>query len=143
MIGNSNDGGKAKIICDFPNARGSALVELLKKGFAKIKEDLIPFFEKLIEDLKTASNANIDTVNVEMLDKTNLVEIAKKYMVKGCNEVAAFKKVKDDDFYVYIAYSKDRELLPIETNHYVVIKSDGLSKEVKELFNESDLIILK
>lgn len=143
MVKNINDEGKMKFIYDFPNARGSALVELLKKGFAKIKEDLIPFFEKLIEDLKTASNANIDTVNVEMLDKTNLVEIAKKYMVKGCNEVAAFKKVKDDDFYVYIAYSKDRELLPIETNHYVVIKSDGLSKEVKELFNESDLIILK
>lgn len=118
-------------------------LEALKKGFLKIKDSLIPFFEKFISNFKKASATNIFNEEIEFLTMERLIEIAQKHMVANSNEVAAFKEMKDEAFFIYLAYSKDRELIEEKDNHYVIIKSEGLSKDVKNLFNESDLIILK
>ena len=53
------------------------------------------------------------------------------------------KVIKDNSNIVYLAYVKDRDLLPVEDNHYVVIKATALTPEVINLFEENKLVILK
>ena len=59
------------------------------------------------------------------------------------NGVAAMKVIKENYNIVYLAYVKDRELLPVEDNHYVVIKATALTPEVISLFDGHELVILK
>lgn len=106
----------------------------------KLKEEIIPTVISFFEGLFKSQNITVE--EVEMLSSEKLVELCKKYIVEGSNQVAAFKEFKKDNFYVYLAYCKDRELIDEEHNHYIVIIADGLSKDVKELFGESDLVIL-
>ena len=101
----------------------------------KIKEELQQFVD--------AAKLDVAFEDVELLTMNKIVEVAKQHIVPNSNEVVVFKTMKEDSFFVYIAYAKDRDLLPQEENCYVVIKADGLSKEVKELFAESEVVILK
>ena len=80
---------------------------------------------------------------VDVLDMPTLVDFAKKYIVKSSNETVAMKVMQDDCYFIYLAYSKDRQLLPTQDNKYVIIKAQTLAKEVEELFAESELVILK
>lgn len=53
------------------------------------------------------------------------------------------KTKQEDGYFIYLAYSKDRKLLPVANNKYLIIKAQALAKEVEDLFAESELIILK
>ena len=86
---------------------------------------------------------NMKVYEVEVVTKDKIVEIAKECMFPNCNEVVAMKKNgKDYDSIIYLAYSKDRELLPQEKNFYVIINAKEITKSVDELFGEKELIIL-
>lgn len=113
----------------------------LEKIGAKVKDEFIPVVRDFFENLFTSSNVKV--VEVEMLTSEKIFEVTRENIVEGSNEVVVYKKIKDDTFYVWATYSKDREFLPKDTNCYIVFKADGLSKDVKQLFEESDLIILK
>lgn len=105
----------------------------------EIKNNSKEFFDAA----KLAAKLNVSFEDVELLTVEKIVEISKQHMASNCNEVVAYKTLEDDTFVVYLAYAKDRELLHEEENHYVVIKADGLSKDTKELFSESVVVILK
>jgi hypothetical protein len=112
-------------------------VEELK---VKVKEEYIPQLKKFVEDLLKSKNVKYEAVDV--LTKSDMVSLIRLNKVNGSNGVAAFRQSKDEKMFVYLAYCKDRDLLPEETNCYIVIEANTLQDDVKELFNESDLIII-
>ena len=112
-------------------------VEELK---VKVKEEYIPQLKKFVEDLLKSKNVKYESVDV--LTKSDMVSLIRLNRVNGSDGVAAFKQQKDEKMFVYLAYCKDRDLLPEETNCYIVIEANAIHDDVKELFKESDLIIL-
>lgn len=96
-----------------------------------------------VQSFKAANMANMHYEEVQVLDKKSLVDIGRKYCVEESDGVATMKTVKDNANYVYLAYVLNRELLPVETNSYVIIKAAALSPDVLALFEDNELIILK
>ena len=126
----------------------------VKKQFSllvkKIGERLVDLFkntnwkEILFGDPDFPNDINIIPIEKEFLTKEALLEIAKQHIIPNSNEVLAMiGKESSKHYYIYLAYSKDREMLPQEENNFVIIKTDGLSKDVHDLFNQHELIILK
>lgn len=106
----------------------------------KIKDEYVPKLKEFVEDILKSKNVKYESVDV--LSKSDLISLIRLNRVNGSDGVAAFKQQKDEKMFVYLAYCKDRELLPEETNCYIVIEANSLNDDVNELFNESDLIIL-
>lgn len=116
------------------------LKEAGKEMIKDIAKDELPKLKKFVSDLLTSKNVKCESVNV--LTKSDIVSLVRLHKVNGSDGVAAFKQEKDGKTFVYLAYCKDRDLLPEETNCYIVVEADALDNDVKELFKESDLIIL-
>lgn len=120
-------------------------IELLKDlgNELIVKNDYAPLLNDFIKNMSGEIKGIAVGKEMEVLDMNTLVEFSKKYIVANCNEIVAINTMKDGESYVYLAYSKDRNLLPIENNKYLIIKAKSLSKEVESLFEESSLVILK
>lgn len=100
------------------------------------------FSEHLPPDIP--ENVKITKVEKELIDKTNLFEIAKQNIVPNSNEVLAiFNDKGKNAYYLYLAYSKDKEMLPQEENNFIIIKAEAVSKDLQSLFEGHELIILK
>ena len=106
----------------------------------RVVEEFIPKLKKFVEDLLKSRNVKYETV--DMLTKSDMISLIRLNMVNGSNGVAAFKQPKDEKMLVYLAYCKDKELLPEDTNCYIVIEAKVLANDVNVLFKDSDLIIL-
>lgn len=107
----------------------------------KIKKEMIPTIKKFAKNL-LSSNSTTATV-VGTLTLPELLQVARKNIVVGANGFVAFRAEKDGKCFVYLANCKDRELLDEDINKYVIIQATSLSKEVDELFGDTDLIILQ
>lgn len=112
--------------------------DLLKK----VKVAYLPILQELIQNFMNETEFDIFGEEVTSLTIEQLVNIAKKYMVSGANEIVVIKKQESDATILYLSYAKDRELIERGKNKYIIIKATELTKEVSELFTESDLIIL-
>lgn len=115
---------------------GGKIVDEVQKEFMPLLEDLVKNFTGEMKGLAFGKE-------VGMLDMPTLVDFAKKYIVAKSNEIVAMKVKQTDCYFIYLAYSKDRQLLPTADNKYVIIKAQTLAKEVEDLFLESELVILK
>lgn len=98
-------------------------------------------FLKKIREKKTPDY--IVAEDVEFLNSKTLLEIAKKYIVKGSNEVYVMRKQEKNCIFVYLAYGKDKTILEKEQNKYVVIKAEGVSADILGMFDNTELVILK
>ena len=96
-----------------------------------------------LESFKAAQNATIYNHNVVVLDLATLTEFGRKYRVSSSDGVAAMKVVKNNTNIIYLAYTKNRELIHNKENCYVVIQASALTPEVINLFEDYELIILK
>ena len=119
----------------------------LEESWDEIKEH---FQKSLMEFRKKISVTSVDNVTmyeIDTLTSSEMLKHAKAHIVKGANMVAAYKQegiVKDNNIcLIHLAYGKGRELLPDNENHYIIIKANKLDKDVRNLFNESELVILK
>lgn len=123
-----------------------AISQLIQVG-CKIESDLrteyLPLLQDLVKNLTGEMKGIAFGKEVDILDMPTFVDFAKKYIVPTSNEIVAIKVKQDECFFIYIAYSKDRQLIPTSDNKYVIIKARSLDRQVEDLFNESDLIILK
>ena len=132
-----------------------ALIEISQKVLGWVDEqvkkfDPDKFFESIKNQFMTASGQNIGsnidvkTFEEKFLEKNTLVKIAKDNIAKGANQVVAYRpnSSSSDYYYIYLAYAKDRELLPQEENVYVIIRSKGIDKAIENLFDGKELIIL-
>lgn len=86
--------------------------------------------------------ANILPLNVQFLTKDKLVQTLKENTVPGSNEVAALLRKDKSKIYLYTAYLKDRELIPVEKNKYIIFISDAIARDLESLFDGKDLIVL-
>lgn len=118
--------------------------EQAEKVFKDLKKEMIPVMKDLVDSFKDG-NRKTDTIMIQetLLNKEKLISIAKKNIVSGATEVVAYKTSKADSFIIYLAYSKEKELLPVEQNRYVIIKAEAVSGDINSLFGENKLIILK
>lgn len=115
--------------------------EHIKETLPKIRTEMIPTITKFVKNL---SNSKSTTAHVvETLTMQELLSIARGNIVEGANGFAVFKAMKDKKSFVYMANCKNQELLDETINKYAIIQADVLSKEVEELFEETDLIILQ
>ena len=122
-------------------------VEILrKKGediIHEVTEEYLPLVEDFIKNMTGEIQGKAFGKEVDVLDMVTLVDFAKKYIVNGSNEIVAIRSKEADGYFIYLAYSQDRELIEIDKNRYLIIKAKQLADDVNHLFNESELIILK
>lgn len=122
-------------------------VEILrKKGeeiIHEVTEEYLPLVEDFIKNMTGEIQGKAFGKEVDVLDMVTLVDFAKKYIVNGSNEIVAIRSKETDGYFIYLAYSQDRELIEIDKNRYLIIKAKQLADDVNQLFNESELIILK
>lgn len=119
------------------------LIEYGCKIVDEVKKEYIPLLDDFVKNLKGDIKGVALGKELDVLDMQTLVTLAKKYIVSDSNEIVAVKTKQEDGYFIYLAYSKDRKLLPIANNKYLIIKAQALEKEVEDLFAESELIILK
>lgn len=122
-------------------------VEILRKKGEEIIHEVTEEYLPLVEDFIKNMTGEIQGIafgkEVDVLDMVTLVDFAKKYIVNGSNEIVAIRSKEADGYFIYLAYSQDRELIEMDKNRYLIIKAKQLADDVNQLFNESELIILK
>lgn len=106
------------------------------------KTEWVPVIKQWIEDLKDMMSLNIKAQIVTTFAKGELIGLCKLYKVPDSNGVAVYKEERNGKQYIYAAYLKDKELLPRETNTYIVIEAQSINDDIKELFSNSNLIVL-
>lgn len=124
------------------NAIQPMLDSLQEKVINVAIESVKHVFTKFIEGLKKP-NANIISTTVDTLNIQKLIEIASEYRIEGSTEVAAYKAATDDEYIIYLAYTKDKELLDESINNFVIIHCQSIARELEKLFKDDQLIILK
>lgn len=116
-----------------------------KKTWGDIKKDTQGLYKEFCDALNANPKMKSYVVieEVELLKAQNLVEIVKSNIVKDSSEAYVWKIQEKDATYVHVAYGKDRELMDKDNNKFVLIKALALSTDVLNLFEESELVILK
>ena len=135
-----NNDGLNQFLDTIRDALEPYIQQTMDEFTVKVKEEYIPQLKNFVEDLLKSKNVKCESVDV--LTKSDLVSFIRLNKVNGSNGIAAFKQLNDKIFLIYLAYCKDKELFPEETNCYIVIEAKSLADDVNELFKESDLIIL-
>ena len=121
----------------------NCLIEHGSKIVDEVKKEYVPLLDDFVKNLKGDIKGVALGKEVDVLDMQALVSFAKNYIVSESNEIVAMKTKQEDGYFIYLAYSKDRKLLPVANNKYLIIKAQALAKEVEDMFAESELIILK
>ena len=108
-----------------------------------VTADVYPVLEGMVQNLTGELKGIAYGKEVDLLDLATLVGFAKEHIVKNSNEIVVMRMKEEACSYIYLGYSRDRELLPSDSNRYLIIKAKALTPEVEDLFKESELIILK
>ena len=119
------------------------VIEEGKKAIDEIAENTKEQVNEFIAELNTKKVENVDFREVELLNSSKLISLAKENIVDGSNEVYVWKKTYKSDMYVNLAYCKDQELLEKDKNRFIILKVEALSADLLSMFEESELIILK
>ena len=124
-------------------ALSPVFAEEAKSAVSLIAEDAAKQWSDFVEEVKKDPQKNVSCQEFELLNSSKLITIAKENKVEGANEVYAWKKQGKQNYFVYLAYGKDQEMLEQDNNKFIVLKADGLSRDLENLFEESELVILK
>ena len=116
------------------NEEGKKAIEKKKKN---TKEQVKEFIERLNTEVA------VDYIKVELLNSTKLIALAKENTVDGANEVYVWKKTYKNGMYINLAYGKDQNLLEKDKNKFIILEAEALSADLLNMFEESELIILK
>ena len=119
------------------------VIEEGKKAIDEIAENTKEQVNEFIAELNTKKVENVDFREVELLNSSKLISLAKENIVDGSNEVYVWKKTYESDMYVNLAYGKDQELLEKDKNKFIILKVEALSADLLSMFEESELVILK
>ena len=118
-------------------------VEEAKNAASEIMEDAAKQWNSFVEECSKDPQRNVTCQEFELLNSSKLITIAKENKVEGANEVYAWKKQGKQNYFVYLAYGKDQEMFEQDKNKFLVLKAEGLSRDLENLFEESELVILK
>jgi hypothetical protein len=94
-----------------------------------------------------ASTSNTEAVTTrqyttEFLKKDQLLTIIKENLVPGANQSCVMKSANETHLLIYVAFAKDRNLLPTTENVYICITCEAISRELENMFNKDNLIII-
>ena len=120
---------------------GPVVIEEGKKAMDEIAKNTKEQVKEFIERLNT--EVAVDYRKVELLNSTKLIALAKENTVDGANEVYVWKKTYKNGMYIYLAYGKDQNLLEKDKNKFIILEAEALSADLLNMFEESELIILK
>lgn len=122
----------------------SCLKSCLEKTETKLNDEYIPLVKKWLEIGRDVILTPYIEEKCEMLTKDDFVSIIRAHKVANCDSNVAYKKMnKDGSFQIVITYLKDGDFLPAKENVNIFINCEGLSKEMKDLFDDKELIIVK
>lgn len=120
------------------------LKSCLETTGTKLNDEYIPWVKKWLEFGRDAILTPCIEEECEMLTKDDFVAIIKAHKAANCDSNVAYKKMNEDgSFQIVITYLKDGNFLPADENVNIFINCEGLSKEMKELFDDKELIIVK
>ena len=94
----------------------------------------------------SASNREAVTTRqytTEFLKKDPLLTIIKENIVPGANQSCVMKSANETHLLIYVAFAKDRNLLPTTENVYICITCEAISRELENMFNKHELIIIE
>ena len=120
---------------------GPVVIEEGKKALDEIAKNTKAQVKEFIERLNT--EVAVDYIKVELLNSTKLIALAKENTVDGANEVYVWKKTYKNGMYINLAYGKDQNLLEKDKNKFIILEAEALSADLLNMFEESELIILK
>ena len=119
------------------------VIEEGKKAIDEITKNTKEQVNEFIEELNTEKVENVDFREVELLNSSKLITLAKENIVDGANEVYVWKKAYKSGVYINLAYGKDQELLEKDKNKFIILKAEALGADLLNMFKESELVILK
>ena len=119
------------------------VIEEGKKAIDEITKNTKEQVNEFIEELNTEKVENVDFREVELLNSSKLITLAKENIVDGANEVYVWKKAYKSGVYINLAYGKDQELLEKDKNTFIILKAEALGADLLNMFKESELVILK
>lgn len=93
----------------------------------------------------SASNTEAVTTRqytTEFLKKDQLLTIIKENLAPGANQSCIMKSANETHLLIYVAFAKDRNLLPTTENVYICITCEAISRELENMFNKDNLIII-
>lgn len=120
---------------------GPVVIEEGKKAMDEIAKNTKEQVKEFIERMNT--EVAVDYRKVELLNSTKLIALAKENTVDGANEVYVWKKTYKNGMYINLAYGKDQNLLEKDKNKFIILEAEALSADLLNMFEESELIILK
>lgn len=119
------------------------IMEEGKKAMSDIAKNTKEQVGDFMKSLNTEMPKNVDFKEVELLNSSKLITFAKENIVPGANEVYAWKKQYKDGVYVNLAYGNEQNLLETDKNKFIIIKAEALTADLLNMFEESELVILK
>lgn len=119
------------------------VIEEGKKSIDEITKNTKEQVNEFIEELNTEKEVDVDFREIELLNSSKLITLAKENIVDGANEVYVWKKAYKSGVYINLAYGKDQELLEKDKNKFIILKAEALGADLLNMFKESELVILK
>ena len=119
------------------------VIEEGKKAIDEIAKNTKEQVNEFIEELNTEKEVDVDFREIELLNSSKLITLAKENIVDGANEVYVWKKAYKSGVYINLAYGKDQELLEKDKNKFIILKAEALGADLLNMFKESELVILK
>ena len=119
------------------------VIEEGKKAIDEITKNTKEQVNEFIEELNTEKELDVDFREIELLNSSKLITLAKENIVDGANEVYVWKKAYKSGVYINLAYGKDQELLEKDKNKFIILKAEALGADLLNMFKESELVILK
>ena len=119
------------------------IIEEGKKAIDEIAKNTKEQVNEFIEELNTEKEVDVDFREIELLNSSKLITLAKENIVDGANEVYVWKKAYKSGVYINLAYGKDQELLEKDKNKFIILKAEALGADLLNMFKESELVILK
>ena len=119
------------------------VIEEGKKAIDEITKNTKEQVNEFIEELNTEKEVDVDFREIELLNSSKLITLAKENIVDGANEVYVWKKAYNSGIYINLAYGKDQELLEKDKNKFIILKAEALGADLLNMFKESELVILK
>ena len=119
------------------------VIEEGKKAIDEIAKNTKEQVNEFVEELNTEKEVDVDFREIELLNSSKLITLAKENIVDGANEVYVWKKAYKSGVYINLAYGKDQELLEKDKNKFIILKAEALGADLLNMFKESELVILK
>ena len=119
------------------------VIEEGKKAIDEIAKNTKEQVNEFVEELNTEKEVDVDFREIELLNSSKLITLAKEHIVDGANEVYVWKKAYKSGVYINLAYGKDQELLEKDKNKFIILKAEALGADLLNMFKESELVILK